>query len=212
MRRSVVCAAILFFAVSAYADDQEKAEKQIRMMTAMSRDDTARAIISRTFADAFKMQRKQLVAQRKSLGLNYGGLFLAHQLASSGMRVEQVAAQLRAHGGLREIGGVDWRHIANEAKKMNSRITDGIYKHFLHSKPDEERDKLEHYNSSYDLIRADADSTPDEILNAQKTYVFWRNLAAPMSDGQADRSTPVGQSYEQHREDIAVTHGTDRMR
>ena len=41
----------------ALADDQEKAEKQIRMMTAISRDDTARSIVSRNFADVFKIQR-----------------------------------------------------------------------------------------------------------------------------------------------------------
>jgi hypothetical protein len=61
-------------------DDLPKAEKQIRMITVMSRDHIARSIISRTFADTFNVQRSQLVAERKSLGLNYGGLFLVHEL------------------------------------------------------------------------------------------------------------------------------------
>ena len=102
----------------------------------------------------------------------------------------------------------DWKRIADDAKKMNNRINDSIYKHFLHSKPDEERDKLEHYNPSVDLVRADGEATPDDILKAQKEYVFWRNQAAPIADGQADRSSPIGQTYEQTRENIAVTHGS----
>jgi cell division protein FtsL len=208
MRRSVLCAAILLLlSAFSFADDQEKAEKQIRMMTAMSRDDTARSIMSRTFADAFKIDRAQLVAERKSLGLNYGGLFLAHQLTAPGSRIQEIAVQLRGRKSLRDIGGADWKRIAAEAKKMNNRINDSIYKHFLHSKPDEERDKLEHYNPSADLIRADGDATSEEILKAQKEYVFWRNQAAPLSGGQADASTPIGQTYQQTREDIAVTHG-----
>jgi hypothetical protein len=173
----------------------------------MSRDDTARSIVSRTFADAFKIDRAQLVAERKSLGLNYGGLFLAHQLTTPGTRIQEIAVQLRGRKSFRDIGGADWKRIAAEAKKMNNRINDSIYKHFLHSKPDEERDKLEHYNPSADLIRADGDATSEEILNAQKQYVFWRNLAAPMSDNPADRSTPTAHGYEQTREDIAITHG-----
>jgi hypothetical protein len=211
MRRFAECvAAVLVVAGFAVADDQQKAEKQIRMMTAMSRDDTARSIISRTFADQFKMQRLDLVTQRRALGLNYGSLFVAHELLQSGAPLEQIVVQLRARKNILEVGNashVNWKRIADDAKKMNKHINDSIYKHFLHSKSDEERDKLEHYNPSFDLVRADSDATPDEIAKAQQEYVFWRNLAAPISDNPADRSSPTAHSYEQRREDIAVTHG-----
>ena len=211
MRRSVLCAAILLaLAASALADDQEKAEKQIRMITAMSRDDIARSIISRTFADTFKVQRPQLVAERKSLGLNYGGLFLAHELMQSGSTLEQIVAQLRAQKNIVEVANAarpDWKRIASDAKKMNSRISNAIYKHFLHSKPDEERDRLERYNPATDLVRADADVTTDELLKARTEYVFRRNLAAPIASGQADRSSAMGRSYEQTREAIEDAHG-----
>jgi hypothetical protein len=204
-------AAVLFLLVAlAFADDQGKAEKQIRMITAMSRDDTARAIISRAFADEFKMQRSELVAQRRALGLNYGSFFVAHELLESGARLDQIVEQLRSHKTILEIGTeshANWKRIADDAKKMNKRINDSIYKHFLHSKTDAERDRLEHYNPSADLVRADADASPDEILKAQQEYVFWRNLAAPIADSPADRSTPTAHSYEQQREDIAITHG-----
>jgi hypothetical protein len=201
MRRSVLCALIfLLFGVGAFADDQEKAEKQIRMMTAMSRDDTARSIISRTFADVFKIQRQQLVAERKSLGLNYGGLFLAHELLQSGARMEQITNELHSRKSMLEItraSHADWKHI-----------NDAIYKHFLHSKQDEERDRLEHYNSSADLIGADADATPEELLKAQTQYIFWRNLASPKLAGQADPSNPVAHTYTTQRDETTASHGT----
>jgi hypothetical protein len=209
MRRG--CLAILLIlsaAFAAVADDQQKAEKQIRMITAMSRDDTARTIISRTFTDVFKIDRAQVVAERKSFGLNYGGLFLAHEI--SGSSLDRIADQLRLHKALPEIAanaGADWKHIAADAKKMNNRITEAIYKHFLPDSPDKKRDLMDAYNPGADLIRADADSTLEEILRAQKEYIFWRNLAAPKPDQAADRSTPLGKSYEQNREDLVVTHG-----
>ena len=211
MRRASRCVAALLAIVScAWASDQEKAEKQIRLMTAMSRDDTARSIISRTFADVFKMQRPQMVVQRKQLGLNYGGLFLIHELSLSGTQLDQVVAQLLARKSILDIANsshADWKRIATDAKKMNNRIDDSIYKHFLHSRPDDERDKLEHYNPSADLVRADADATLDEILKAQKDFVFWRNQAAPIAGGQADVSTPIGQTYQQQRDNTSATRG-----
>jgi hypothetical protein len=102
----------------------------------------------------------------------------------------------------------DWKRIAADAKKMNNRIDDSIYKHFLHSKPDEERDKLEHYNPSTDLVRADAEATPDDILKAQSEFIFWRNQAAPIAGGQADPSSPVAHTYTTQRDEMTASHGT----
>jgi hypothetical protein len=211
MRQVVVCATVLISLCSlVYADDKEKAEKQLRMMTAMSRDDTARSIISRTFADAFKMERPQMVVQRRNLGLNYGSLFLAQELMQSGAQMNQIVEQLRARKSMVDITNTlhgDWKRIAADAKKMNSRIDDAIYKHFLHSKPDETRDKVDRYNPRQDLVRADADATPQEIAAAQHDYVFWRDQAAPLAGGQADASTPIGREYEQNRDNIAISRG-----
>lgn len=210
-RASWYLAALLAIVGCAWASDQEKAEKQIRMMTAMSRDETARSIISRTFADVFKMQRPQMVAERKNLGLNYGNLFLAHELVFSGTRMEQIAQQLRARKSMLDItnaSNADWKRIASDAKKMNNRITDSVYKHFLHSKPDEERDKFEHYNPSVDLVRADAEATPDEILKAQSDFVFWRNQAVPIAGGQVDPSSSVAHTYTTQRDEMTASHGT----
>jgi hypothetical protein len=202
---------VLSLALVSYADDREKAEKQIRMMTAMSRDNTARSIVNRTFADVFKTERDQLIAERVSLGLNYGSLFVAHELVLSGSSMQQISGQLRANKTLLEIANsssADWKRIASDAKKMNDRIHKGIYKHFLHDKADQQQDQTDHYTASADLIRADMESTRDELLKARADYMFWRNLAAPKSVGQADAFDPVVHTYNNARDEIAVTHGT----
>jgi len=209
--RSLAIFFVITAAATAFAGDQQKAEKQVRMMTAMSRDDTARAIISRTFSDVFKIERSQLTAERKSLGLNYGALFLAHEMILSGSNMQDISAQLRLHKTMPEIANAsraDWKRIASDAKKMNARISDGIYKHFLHPDPDKARDKLDQYNPAADLVRADADATREELLKAQNEYVFQRNLASPKSDGTVSADNPATRSYQQARDDIAATHGT----
>ena len=120
MRRG--CLVVFFLLVAAVvslAEDQEKAIKQLRMITAMSRDETARSIVSRTFADVFKLERPQLIAERKSMGLNYGTLFLVHELTLSGSNMAQVATQFRQHNNMFEIAnasGADWKRIAADAK------------------------------------------------------------------------------------------------
>jgi hypothetical protein len=193
----------------AFADDREKAEKQIRMTTAMARDAQARSIISRTLADRFKVSRLQLTGERKTYKLNYGSLFLAHEL--SGSSLDLIVTGLREHKPVLQIADetkANWKRIASDAKRFHDAISDNIYKHFLNSKRDQDRDLEEHYNPDADLIAADSDSTPEEIARAQQDYIFWRNLAAPPSDRAADSSNPVSHDYKETRDNIGYTHGT----
>lgn len=197
--------------IPATASDQEKAEKQIKLMTALSRDEIVRSIVSRTFADVFKVPRSQLLAERRSLGLNYGALFLAHELILSGSSMQQISVQRHANKTLVEVAissGADWKRIGTDAKKMNDRIHKGIYRHFLHSEADKQRDVADDYVVAVDLIRADTESTPDEIERARVDYMFWRNLAAPKNVGQVDTTNAAVENYNKARDAIAATHGT----
>ena len=202
----------LFLGILCFADDQQKADKQLRMMTAMSRDDTARSIISHTFADVFKVDRFRLVEERKAMGLNYGSLFLVRELAVSGVTMQQIVPHLRSHKNVVEIANVfhaNWQQIAADAKKMNSRIEDNLYKHFLHPDKDTATDLLEQYKPSEDLIKADADVPPEEVLKAREQYMFWRNLAAQKYTGSANPATAVAHDYTKEREAIGATHGKE---
>jgi hypothetical protein len=202
---------LAFLAIPALASDQAKAEEQIRMMTATSWDDTGRSIVSRIFADVFKIPRSQLLAERRLLGLSYGSLFVAHELVLYGSTMQQISLQLRANKNLFEIAnssGADWKRLKSDAKKMNDRINTGIYKHFLHDSPDKRRDLEDHYVASADLVRADIEATPGEVMKAQANYIFWRNLAAPRTAGQVNTSNAAVQNYNKARDAIAATHGT----
>lgn len=197
-------------AITAFASDQEKAEKQIRMMTALSRDEVVRSIVSRTFADVFKVPRSQLLAERRSLGLNYGALFLLHELATTGSDMEKIENQVRNKELLFAIASssaTDWKRIQSDAKKMNDRINKGIYNYFLHAEGTKRRDVADHYVANLDLIRADAESTPDEIHRASDDYMFWRNLAAPKNIGQVDTTNVAVENYNKGRDAAEMTHG-----
>src|SRR6201987_3793629 len=90
-------------AVPAFSDDQEKAEKQIRKVSAMATDVNARSIVSRSMSDLLKIERNQLERERRAMNLNYGCLFIAHELTASGMKMLDVAIRLQAHQTIFQI-------------------------------------------------------------------------------------------------------------
>jgi hypothetical protein len=176
----VVLLAILS-TTSVFGEDQQKAAKQIRRITAMAADVTARGIVSRTISDILKIKRDQLMRERRAMNLNYGSLFLAHELTAKGTRMLDVALQLQASKSIFEIANqqnVDWKQVAADAKRLNSKVEDNIYNHFLHAKADKDRDIAESYDATLDWVNADADVTQQDLREAQETYVLWRDHAA----------------------------------
>jgi hypothetical protein len=152
----------------------------------MATDVTARGIVSKSMSDFLKVDRSQLVRERCDMKLNYGGLFLAHELTAAGAKMEDIAAQLKAGKKILQIASdqtANWREIEAHAKKLNNKIADNIFNHFLHNTVDRDRDLADHYDSTKDWVKADADVTLREIFAAQDTYVLWRDRAAP-SQGQ----------------------------
>lgn len=200
----IVCAA------SALADDQHKAEKQLKRITAMATDVNARAIVSRATAEMLKVTRDQLVRERRAMNLNYGEVFLAHQLTAKGAKMLDIALKLTPERNLYRIANdqhADWKEIAAEAKKLNSKIEDSIYKHFLHAKADKERDSAEKYNATLDWVKADAGSTPAEIVEAQETYILWRNRAGEIGGkGNSVSSSEelASQRIEEHAHEVRI--------
>ncbi|HEY1272379.1 MAG TPA: hypothetical protein VGF08_10365 [Terriglobales bacterium] len=174
----------LLFTAWVYADDQQKAVKELRKITAMASDVNARAIVSRTMADFLSLKRDQLVRERRAMNLNYGSVFLAHQLTAKGAEMMQIALGLQAKKTLLQMAGdqrVDWKQVLASAKKLNGKIEDNIYKHFLHAQVDRDRDAIEKYDAERDWVNSDADATQPEILEAQETYVLWRTRAGQTS-------------------------------
>lgn len=198
-------------AVLAFADDQQKAEKQIRKISAMATDVNARSIVSRSMSDMLKVERNQFERERRAMNLNYGHLFIAHELTASGMKMLDVAMRLQAHQTIFQIANeqhVDWKKLADEAKKLNGKIEDNIYKHFLHADADRGRDLSDKYDSTADWVKADTDVTQEEILEAQEIYVRWRDRAAAV-EGKSGAVSATDKLASQRLED--QTHDVGRI-
>jgi hypothetical protein len=181
-------AVFLYFAAAkpACADDQQKAEKQVNRISAMATDATARRMVSKSMADALSVPRLQLTQERRSMNLDYGDLFVAHTLVRGGLSLGEIAAKLKTGKTMSQIADDQkgsWKQIAGDAKKLNARIEDNIYKHFLNAKnelADKERDAADNYVTELDVVRADYKVSNEEIAEAQEKYIFWRDLAGEL--------------------------------
>ncbi len=188
----VFLAALLFAStVPALGSDQQKAEKRLHQISAMAADSTARAIVNRTMADIAHAKCIELQRQRHAMNLNYGSLFIAHQLTDSGAQMLDIALELEHGKTIVQIANernANWKLIGDAAKKLNEKIEDNIYRHFLHPEADKPTAD-EKYNADLDVVRADGDLTPEELASARDAYMLWRNRAAAPNSGSLDART-----------------------
>ncbi len=183
---------ILILPISAFGDDQEKADKQLHKITALATDATGRRVVSATVADALVSKRPDLVAERRSMNVNYGDLYVAHVLVKSGAKMDDIAAQLKAGKKMGQIAGemhADWKQISADAKKLNAKVEDNLYNHFLNWKPLTDRDAAEGYDPVIDGVAADNDVSKDEIAEAERTYLLWRDRADQKKGSSLDTAS-----------------------
>ena len=186
--------ALLALAVSvpAFGDDRQKAEKLLHKVTAMATDGTGRRVVSMSVADMLGAKRPDLVNERRTMGVNYGDLFLAHTLVKGGAKMEDVAGQLKSKKNMADIANeqhADWKQIVSDAKKLNAKIEDNLYKHFVNNKANVERDQADKYDPNFDGVAADNDVSKDEIAEAETTYELWRTRAKKTTGTSLDSST-----------------------
>jgi len=121
-----------------------------------------------SIADSFKMPRPDLVEERRRIGLDYGSFFVAHQLVATGVKMTEIMSGLKTGKTIWEIADehhADWRRIAADAKKQNSKIEDYIYRHFLNKKNDvvyKDRAPTEKYDIARDAVRSDFNVRSDQ--------------------------------------------------
>lgn len=179
---SVVVLSALAASLPALADDQEKANKEITKVRAMAVDATGRAIVSRALADVTGVKRPELLQVRQSMNLDYGSLFVAEELIKNGAKADDLSAQLRSGKTITQLANdqhANWKQIGADAKKLNSKIDDGIYKHFLNDKADRQRDLEDKYEISRDAVPADmsVDLPKPEIEAAAERFNLWKDRA-----------------------------------
>jgi hypothetical protein len=183
---------VLTLAISAFGDDQQKADKRLHKITALATDATGRRVVSATVADALAAKRPDLVVERRTMNVNYGDLFVAHVLVKSGTKIDDIAAQLKAGKKMGQIAReqhADWKQIAADAKKLNAKVEDNLYNHFLNGKALTERDAAEGYDPVIDGVAADNDVSKDEIAEAERTYLLWRDRADQKKGSNLDTAS-----------------------
>ena len=185
MRRVTICFFVLIFpvafAITASADDQEKGTKEIKKITSISVDSNMRSVVNRTMADMLKVKRLDLAKERQEMNLNYGDLFLMHQLTAGGAKMEDIAAQLKTGKKIFDIANdnhANWKQINSEAKKLNKKIDDNIEKYFADSKKQAALDQADEYDAKADKVAADSDISKDEYADAQKRYQQLHDMAS----------------------------------
>jgi hypothetical protein len=173
---------VLIAAMPAFSDDQEKANKELVKVTAMATDPTGHAVVSRAIADMMGAKRSEMVQQRLELNVSYGSMFIVEELLKSGAKMEDIAAQHKAGKTITQIANdqrANWKLIAADAKKLNAKIDDGLYKHFLNPAADKQRDLADKYDVMGDTVAADrdADLPKSEIQAAAERYTLWKDRA-----------------------------------
>jgi hypothetical protein len=187
----------LALAVPAFADDQEKAQKEINKITAIATDANVRSVVNLSMSEMLSVKRLDLVKERHDLNLNYGGLFLAHQLTAAGAKMEDIAAQLKSGKKIFDIASdqhANWKQIDYAAKKLNKKIDDNMGKWFQNNKKQAQRDQADDYIAQQDKVDADSDVDKQELADAQSRYQHVHDLAAqqlPAGDANT-RNNSVG--------------------
>jgi len=209
----LVIAIVLTSSLAVSADDQQKAEKEIRKINAMAWDSTARAVVNKSVSETFKVSRAQLAEERRAMELNYGSLFLAHELGSNGPSLKDIAASLKNGKSIMQVSNesnANWKQIAADAKKLNSKIEDNLYKNFLRSQADKFQDQSE-YDADHDGVKADNDVSKQDLTEAQQTYLRWRERASQVGKNSQQAGLHDEQAIRKDRPDPVRTMPTPGM-
>jgi len=158
--------------------------------------------VNQSIAEMVSLKRMDLVQQRRETGLNYGSLLLAHELSKLGLDMKEISARLKSGKDIFQIASeanVKWKEICDRAKKLNSKVDDNLYKHFLHPKDDKSVARADDYNIIYDGVKADADVSQSEIDQAQNRYQLWLQRASPNSDKRLGTADEKAAAYDHVR-------------
>lgn len=183
---------VLTTALPAVCDDQAKAKAALDKATAMASDPVGKRAVSLAVSEMLSVQRSEVVRWRKELNLNYGEMCIAHHLMRAGTKIDDIASQMKNGQTIWRIADqkqINWKEIASEAKKMNSKVDANLLKHFSNHQGEVQRDQAEGYDPAFDTVKADGDVSQKEVEGAQQRYLFLRDHARSISDAKLDTST-----------------------
>jgi hypothetical protein len=131
-------------------------------------------------------------------------MFLVLELVKGGAKMDDIAAQLKAGKRLGEIARdlhPDWKAIAADAKKLNAKIDDGLFKHFLNEKVDNQRDVADKYVVANDNVPDDHKIEKSDIDAAAERFQMWKDraIAAAGKHHQMDTAEQQAAFYDHDR-------------
>jgi hypothetical protein len=176
-----ITAALLIASIPAFSDDQQKASKEINKINAMAIDFDGRRVVNLTLSETFKVERAALVQERGQTGLNYGGLFLAHELSQAGTPMADVIEKVKHGAGIADIANqqhVDWKHVEADARKFNGSLDGNLADFFLGKKATLTQDAAANYDIHYDSVKADTDVSKQDIEGAKDRFLRLKDRAA----------------------------------
>src|SRR6185369_340064 len=191
VRVGVVLFVLAVFTLQCFAaSDRQKAEKQVNRISAMAADLTGRRAVNLGVSQQLNIPRKDLVTQRRTNNLSYGTLFLLRQVATTDEAFNQMVAEIKSGKqpfDVVEASHADWKTIANQAKKLNSKIEDNLYKFFVNNDSempaaDKSQNVADAYDPGFDSVMADSEVSKQDLAEAQDTYLFWRGRATGKKD------------------------------
>jgi len=212
--RILTLALATILSLPAFCDDQQKAEKELTKITAMAADFTGRRAVNLTMSATFGVPRPKVVEARGQTGLNYGSLFVAEQLVTNGVSLQDIAAQLKTGktiGAVANEQHVDWKQMTQAAKKFNAALDTNLYKYFLREKGSADQDIADKYDVHYDGVKADGDLSKNDIASAQERFLKWKDQAAKAQGGDRDKTLSTGDervAYSDHVNSGPVGSGT----
>jgi len=193
--RSSFCAILLVLAAAlpAFSNDQDKASKELTKITAIAWDGTGRTVVNRSVAETTGANRLDLVKDREAMNVNYGSLFLALELVKSGAKMEDITAQVKSGKSMVQIANdmhASWKQIADDAKKMNAKIDDTLYKYFLDDAAAKKRDAADKYVVAQDNFPEDHKVDKADVDAAAERFQMWkdRGIAAAGKHHVMDRA------------------------
>ncbi len=211
MKRTVLAIILAAIVVlPATAEDRQKAAKQLNRITALAADVTGRRVVSMSVADMLEAKRADLVRQRRALNLNYGEIFLVHQLTAGGTPLEDITSRLRFGKNILQVAEdlhVDWKQVLSNAKKLNGKIEKNLYEYFVDPKEDKGREAEETYNVFVDIAKADAVIGEDDLDSARDVYMRLRGLAAQRAGQHGTTLSTMDEktAWRDHTSDKALT-------
>lgn len=202
MKKHWFLALLLATSAFAFGDDQQKAIKELSKVTAMASDGTGRTVVNQSMAEMLNAKRPDLVIERRNTGLNYGSLFIAHALTAAGAKMDDVATQLKAGKKIQDLANeqhANWKQIADDAKKLNAKIDDNLYKRFLDTPKAKEGDQADKYDLVLDGVPADNTASENELAQAGDRYQLWKGRADDAAKRNNKLSTAdQGAAYVDH--------------